>query len=344
MTGAIAGLEGIAVPSAEALERICYLVGPARGGTSVVHLSMAAHPRALVLPGVSHFADLIWPERRHVSRRAFQILFNSPQYFHRGEILDALPQLQSDALRKHFVRVMCQGTMREIYQLYPLFLALTPQNDKRDIVCWHDKNNNWRTVAPVHRHFPQARFIFLTRDPRAVVLSQGRRAVKKAGASDTSPGPDEVVEAALYWRLMMGKFLSYRQRHPDKAILVKFEDFLLDPARTLNQIFEFTTGETLSKAELDPIIAGMGGGATNDQNEVYQGISTAPLERWRSDLGQSDQKLVAQTVGRLAGRIGYDVGSADGGVFAALNTMRDGSRRTRAAAKFLYARWAEQLA
>ena len=105
------------------------------------------------------------------------------------------------------------------------------------------------------------------------------------------------------------------------------------------------------------VIGGMGGprrrrevdghrGAWREpiDNEVYQGISTAPLERWRSDLGQSDQKLVAQTVGRVAGRIGYDVGSADGGVFAALNTMRDGSRRTRAAAKFLYARWAEQLA
>ena len=329
-------------PGQEMLDRLCYLVGPARGGTSIVHASFDVHPRALVLPALSHFADVTWPARRAVGDRAFQALFNSPRYYHRAEVLAQLPQADADALRRHLAATMKRGSFREVYQLYPLMLALSPGNGKdvRQLLVWHDKTNNWRNVALVARNMPLARFVFLARDPRDSVLSIARRAARKEGRSaDGALSPGDVVEAALYWRTMMGRGLRFLRRYPGRAIFIRFEDFVRAPARTLNEVFAFTSGETLEEGVIRSSLSGLEGGASNAPDETYTGISTAPVERWKRELGEAERQLVVQATAPVAAELGYDVGVPPRRLLAVLRSIRGNARRARAAARRAAAAW-----
>ena len=86
------------------------------------------------------------------------------------------------------------------------------------------------------------------------------------------------------------------------------------------------------------------GGATNDDSEIYRGLSKAPLTRWREALGQRELALIARVTEPTAARLGYELEPAGGGAMGAVSAMRSPAKRWRAAARLAYAQFAEGLA
>ncbi len=305
------GLEDLShlnVPSAEALRRLVYLVGPARGGTSIILNCLRFHPKALVLDD-NHFLDHVWRHRNKVHGRLWRIIFHLPYFFDYQAILRALPEQEARALGRYVNESFRRKEFARLYQLYPLLHALDASNDKdpSSVTCWCDKSTNWRGLGLIRKRFPEAKFVFIARDPRAMVLSHARRAAARAYADD--PGtldPAEVVTAALHWRMMMLVLRRFTRRHPGSVTWVRYEDFVAAPAETMHRLYDFAVGEPMGAGELAAALEEISGGASNDP-EHYRGISQAPLERWRSMLTQSESDLIAEITGGTARALGYDI-------------------------------------
>lgn len=304
-------LSSVPTVAPQALERLVYLVGPARGGTSIIKMALGIHPQILVLPTMSHFVNHVWAHRRKVSERLFRGIFRMPRYFELAKILATLPEDDGERLGEYVMTTLKARNkdFRRLYQLYPLLYAMTPQNakDPGEITCWHDKTNDWQNIAVVARYFPEARFVFVTRDPRGSCASLARRAItKEFRDKDDGLEVQDLIDGAVAWRVMMERFQVFSRKRPGRSLLVRFEDFMAAPEATLNRIFDFAAGKTLPDDLVRTGLEALKGTASNDPEEVYQGISTAPLERWQKHLSPTEADLILAVAGGSARRLGYE--------------------------------------
>lgn len=325
------------LPSPAALDRLVYLVGPARGGTSVIHAAMDANPAALVLPGVTHFLQQVWRYRNVVHDRLLRQIIQLGQAWDQEAIQARLDPAQNAEFRRIVNAAFAAKDMRSLYHLLPIAYALSPAFAKppSQITCWHDKSNDWRHLGVLSRAFPQARFIFVVRDPRSVVLSGALRESLKAGEVVPRLEHASVVDMALYWRLMVQRCLSFAQHQPDRSRIVRFEDFLEAPVAVLRDLFHFTVGRAPDDDAIARAISGIAGSTSNDPAARYRGVSREPLARWKSAMSADQVALVAQLTAPTARKLGYDIARAGGLIrsFRALGRGGGSRARLRGAAK-----------
>jgi len=99
---------------------------------------------------------------------------------------------------------------------------------------WYgDKTPRYARFLPLlHRHFPEARFVAMRRDPRAVV------------ASMTQDWDKSILIAALIWHDTVSDLLDF-ERAGVPVLTIRYEDLVADPERSLRRITE--------SLEVDPI-------------------------------------------------------------------------------------------
>ena len=69
MTQQLPDCGDLPVPTQDALDRLVYLVGPPRGGTTIMYFSLGLHDRILTLPMLSSFIPHVWRYRGKVHDR-----------------------------------------------------------------------------------------------------------------------------------------------------------------------------------------------------------------------------------------------------------------------------------
>ena len=102
------------------------------------------------------------------------------------------------------------------------------KNKKR----WFCKDNNLFNYAwEIKDYFPNAKFIYLVRDPRDVCLSNFKR--------DT--GPSTAYNFALQWKEEQNKCINLytEESFKDRIILIKYEDVLSSPEKIFKNICKF---------------------------------------------------------------------------------------------------------
>ena len=312
------------LPSAQALNRLVYLIGPARSGTSFIHAAMNVHERTLVLPGITYFTQNLWRYRSRVHDRLLRDIMRLPNFWDEAAIERRLGEERYASFRRLVNDTLARREFASMYQLYPIAYALSPSfaKDPAAIACWHDKHNDWRHLGSIARAFPESKFIFVARDPRSVVLSGARRMVLKAGQVAAQPKSTELIEMALYWRLLLQHCLNFKARYPNRAIIVQYERFVTEPEQELNRVFAFTMGQPIPAGAIAERLHGVEGGATNAAEQRYAGVSREPLERWKTALSRDEIALIEQLTAPTARKLGYDIDRRDG-LFGVMRQLRD---------------------
>lgn len=169
-----------------------------------------------------------------------------------------------------------------------------------------DKTPRYHFIAEdLHGLFPDARFIYLWRNPLAIVAS----------ISETWGGGRWTVDrwhTDLFDGLV--NLTAAFEAHADTVISVRYEDLVSDPANAWPPLFdylglEFEPGLLTSFTRVEQEARMGDPTGTRD----YQGLSTQPLEKWRRTLAGPVRRrwcrryLEALGESRLA-LMGYDLG------------------------------------
>ncbi len=165
---------------------------------------------------------------------------------------------------------------------------------------WGEKTPfNLFYVDLLYDMFPEARFIYVVRDPRAVVTSM----------NTIEYFSDDTVINALNWRSGAGDgYHGFLKSLPDKSRMVmSYEQLVSDPSDTLNRLCSFV-GEDFdpemlsfykeSKRYMNPVIR---------TENVTKTVTNTSMERWREHLTPREVGLIEYVCRDEMELHGYDL-------------------------------------
>ena len=178
---------------------------------------------------------------------------------------------------------------------------------------WGDKTPHYvHHIDPLLAVWPQARFVVLVRDGRDVALSLRRMPF----------GPNNAWAAAQWWARGIRAGEQARGRHPERVLVVRYEDLASSPREHVPRVCEFlglAYSEdmlALERADRAKIV--------RDQVDwfptLFDGVNTRAVGRWRREMRLRDRHVFEALAGEELAALGYPVAGAPA---VALSPLRE---------------------
>jgi hypothetical protein len=301
-------IKNLGAISQDALDHFVYVIGTARGGTSIFRDALGINENILMFPGETHFMNEVWRCRKKVPLSLLRRIVRMPWFFRETEVTEMLGERKGATLKQYIEKALYSGNLKLMWQIYPLVYSFDPENRKRpeQILCWGDKANDFYRVGAVRRYFPKGKFVFVVRDPRGAVSSLAKRmAVKAEYNFDAVIDDAKLIESCIHWRNMTQRMAYFAKRFTKKALIVRFEEFMREPEKVLNRVFRFCINSSLPEDVIKNRLQKLGYGTSNVPDERGSGISKRPIDRWKSFLHEKQVKVIGELTGKTALKLGY---------------------------------------
>lgn len=334
--------------SQKALSRLIYVIGTARGGTSIFRDALDTSENILMFPGETHFMNEVWRCRKKVPLSLLRRVIRIPWFFRETEVTEMLGESKGRKLKQYIEKALSSGNLKLMWQIYPLVYSLDPENIKKpeQILCWGDKANDFYRVGTVRRYFPKGKFIFIVRDPRGAVSSLAKRmAIKEEHNHNAIIDDVKLIEACIHWRNMTQRMAYFAKRFPDRTMIVRFEDFLRAPQKVLYRLFRFCTNTSPPEDVIANRLKKLRYGTTNVPDERGSGISKGPIDRWKNFLNDKQVETIGELTGKTALKLGYQAEEFHLRLnfFETVAQIPSTKRKAVVAAKLTYLQFFEQL-
>jgi hypothetical protein len=272
-----------------------FVAGPDRSGTTLMFALLASHP------------DLSMVRRTNMWR-----------YFHdrygdlgrAGNLDRCLADMTSYRRMRHLEPD--EARIREEFargtpsygRLFALFHAHHAERSGK--ARWGDKSLHTEHYADrVFGEYPAARVLHMVRDPRDRYASVRRRHEGERA---------HVGNATGRWWSSTRAGRRNQSRHPDRYLLVRYEDLVSDPDATMRRVCAFVA------LDYDPEMLTMrgapehldrGGNNSSFGDLETARISTRAVGRYREVLSPSELMFIQLVAGREMRAVGYDLAPED---------------------------------
>jgi len=220
-----------------------FILGNPRSGTTVLRLALAAHSKICIPPECGFALWLRGRFEEAVFPGAFGEFLDALTRARKFETWDLAPAAVAEEAERQGVGDYA-GAVEAVYRAYARKIG-------KPAAILGDKNNfHVEMVDQLHEMFPEARIVWITRDPRDVFCSYlelGRQRIcdpyaprLEQDAAEFSRKWNAVMEwRALAARLFAGRFMALR-----------YEDLVSRPEEVLRGVFE-ALGVAFEPAVLD---------------------------------------------------------------------------------------------
>ncbi|WP_170395175.1 sulfotransferase family protein [Ruegeria arenilitoris] len=160
---------------------------------------------------------------------------------------------------------------------------------------------NFEDFSILRRAFPNARFVNLVRDGRAVFSS----------VRGLEWGPRNPMHASWWWAARTAPGLAASLRHPDCCITVRYEDLARGHLDDWSSLLSFLTAGEKRSVTPEELSASSGFEVPDYTRHQHQLVGEAPsadrVESWRTTLSQREIEIFeANNGGALLEMLGYD--------------------------------------
>ena len=197
----------------EAPQDACILIlGCDRSGTTLLQNLLNAHPEMMI----TYEQGIVYPFESVYREQGAEAV---AQLARARGLLEGVETFNEDSIRQ------CRGDQLFAHLMAELFRRQMHKQGKR---IWGDKRPDYTTQVPrLAQLFPNAFFIHIVRDPRAVAFSWAK----------TDWGPMTVYHAAEVWRKRVREArLALERLEPQRSISVRFEELTERPDSVLTQV------------------------------------------------------------------------------------------------------------
>lgn len=290
---------------------LIYVVGSARGGSTFANRVIGLHPNLLYVEWNDKTFSDIWPHIDTLSNAELHRRLFSPSKNSAAPTL--LGHIDDETLRhwnQHVDRVLGTRDLRGIFCLRGLFywMSHVPGLPISQLSGWCIKANAWQGVDRLRRAIPEARLVFVLRDPRSTALSFAKvyaRRRKELFADH------DLLRGTFNWLRNATEFAIRLNRH-NEAHVTYFEQLVSEPATTLNMLYAELGLDTLDPAVLHGLLDSIEYSHTKTHKEqgkprTLAGVQTAALDRWRRELSDEQLRMVCTIASSAAQYFGYEL-------------------------------------
>lgn len=273
-----------------------FVAGPPKGGTTWLMRLLDAHPEA-ACSGEGHYFDRLRP----LLLKAFEdyqklLSLDNTLVFSGKPVLGPMRQRHIDSLLRHFV------------------LERFAEHDPEGAAKAHgDKTpNNWKDMKALFAAFPEARLVFINRDPRDAAVSLFGHARRRQLHGFDPEGPldrGKIIRAACSnWNGVNQALERIRAERPDRVLAVSYEALLADTPGAYGQIcagLGLSTDPGILQAAIDACSFSRMSGRQQGERDLSSFFTSGTSGGWRHELSAAEAELVVELcAGRMA-RAGY---------------------------------------
>ena len=263
-----------------------FIVGAPRSGTNIFYRTLALHPDLAWISNITKkIPSSLWLIRIIMLFRDDHRPTEANNVWQKfiGNDHEALGRDDVTAAAGKYLRTVVQNNLRIFNK--PRFVNKCPGNSVR--------------IEFLKEIFPDAIFIHIIRDGRAVGYSIMRSRLEHSGAywSVKPPGWRELLKlpmvdaCALQWQMTVKAILQSAKKLPRKQYLaIKYEDLVARPVEIFKQVAE-KCDLVWQEDLLQTITAGM-----NNRNF-----------KWRSEMSDEDQNTLNTLLEKFLKQLGYEV-------------------------------------
>jgi hypothetical protein len=287
-----------------------FVVGAPRSGTTMLRLMLDAHPD-LAIPPETYFitkAQKQWrASRRRPGTDQVESFIEAVTGHKRWPDFHLESHDFAARVRERNPKRLGDG-VRVFYEMYA---------EKIGKPRWGDKTPFYvRKMDVIHRVLPEARFVHLIRDGRAVALS----------IKDLWFGPDTIEGCAEFWVARLDEAREKAKDLPHYLEII-YEDLVREPEPNLRKIAEFihvpfdermvrfyeNVDERIALETPPEEIAPDGRiVSTEERMKIMENLKRAPdpsrIDRWRTEMSPEDLATFEAIAGERLRELGYPVG------------------------------------
>jgi hypothetical protein len=252
------------------ITKYIFVGGAPRSGTTLLQNMLDSHPEVIGGPEFLHLPDII-----------------------------RLRQSMQPNLNKGWLDEYCTRSEADTYikQLIDNFLLPIARNQNVSFIS-EKTPANINVFSDLAALYPDAFFIQILRDPRAVVASMlkvGRRARKKG--IQTQLFTRNTIHAVKFLKNCYAEGMAFQSGNDSRLLTIKYEDLVKNPEALTNRICDFL-GLPWDSRMLRPDKYEHSGedAITNDiwySKEEYKRRPTgAAIEKWKNDLSFAQRSLL----------------------------------------------------
>ena len=234
-----------------------FIVGVSRSGTSYLYDLLNSHPQIRL-----SYEGRLFTEGWHCYHSSHDL--KSDRHF--NLLLDELIQCdQHEPLNSWLGEVISSSrdTLFKQHNRNPSFEYLIEQIYQLpgQIHVWGNKMLRMEIAKEILTHWPDAKFIVLVRDPRAVFASQKRFFPHR-----------RLKYSCIYWNLHT-ELIKDNRLPVDQFLIVRYEDFVEDASKNLERILKHAGIKDQKSAEI-----------------MLKAHPSSPksIDRWRTDLTEKE--------------------------------------------------------
>ena len=225
-------------------EKPVFIISSERSGTNLVRKRITDSQRIYLGPSPAHFLKSLYYQQPYYGNLKVD-----------GNFVDFI----TSAIKLctiHFSPWKIQWTPRQILEdfggsdrnaialMHFMMNKYAQEQGFNGYVC--KDNYLYEFALDISSLIPNAKFIFLYRDPRDYVLSQ----LKRPNA------PNSIVKFARLWAYEQTKCIAVgeRLRESGRCFILSYEDFIRDEGRKLDELFEFLVVDRVSGVGYSDVI------------------------------------------------------------------------------------------
>ena len=219
-----------------------------------------------------------------------------------------IPKMIGSPARRH---AFVDGLDELSYRLSALYRAIADVSSARVIV----DSSKLPTYGMVLDQVPgiDLRVVHLVRDPRATAYSWRRKKAlpdTRGGGFMQQQGP---LKASALWTLWNTAAGAFWRNAPERYLRLRYEDFVREPRRTLDEICAFVGEEVAGSpfvSDTDVKLTPSHSVAGNPSRFTTGLVTLQPDDEWRTKMRGTDRAVVSAVTWPLLLRHGYLGGAA----------------------------------
>ena len=283
-----------------------FIVGNSRSGTTLLMRAFNCHPQVHAINEPHFWERLYLPEEEgdvldqeqqiHLMNR---LICSQRQSFQREENVSQYKQ-ESET-------ILGQGALEQRTKLdvYDAFLNHEASRKGKLIPCEKTPRNVFY-ISEILKRFSDAHILVMVRDPRAVLLSQKNKWKRRKLGSVGFPIKEQIRLRLNYHPVVMSKlWMSGAEagltQSSDRVHEVRFEDFVSQPRKTLEELCE-NLGIPFDDSMLNVPQAGS---SVKSDSEGVMGFRNKDSDLWRTHLNPTEIGISDKMTAEIRKQLGY---------------------------------------